>query len=315
VGVREPELLEVVRQLGMESVMTLPLTVRGRVLGAVTFVLGEGLRHYGPLEREVAEDLAGRVAMAVENAHLYQQAQRAIILRDEFLSIAAHELRTPLTAMELAVRMLRKAAQRGAVGERSLEEALEATQRQTARLEKLVESLLDVSRIQSGKLHVELQPLELGAVVREMVAQLEDVAQQAGSLVSVSAPESVMGRWDRSLLEQVVANLLENAVKYGAGRPITLRVGRERGHAVLEVSDQGIGIPPTEQERIFGRFERAVSAAHYGGLGLGLFIVRRAVERLGGQVRVRSEPGQGSTFTVSLPLEPPLVQADGEVHP
>jgi signal transduction histidine kinase len=110
----------------------------------------------------------------------------------------------------------------------------------------------------------------------------------------------------------VVANLLENAVKYGAGRPIALQVGRERGHAVLTVSDQGIGIPPAEQERIFGRFERAVSAAHYGGLGLGLFIVRRAVERLGGHVSVRSMLGQGSTFTVTLPLEPPLVHTDGK---
>jgi two-component system, OmpR family, sensor kinase len=213
--------------------------------------------------------------------------------------------------MELAVRTLVRAAHKGPAGERAFEEALTATQRQTDRLENLVESLLDVSRIQSGKLHVEPQPLELGTVVREMAAQMGDVAQQAGSQVSVDAPEPVMGRWDHSLLEQVVANLLENAIKYGAGRPISLQVRRERGRAVLEVSDQGIGIPQTEQERIFGRFERAVSAAHYGGLGLGLFIVRRAVERLGGRVSVRSKPGQGSTFTVSLPLELPVVQADG----
>jgi len=311
VSAREPEMLEVVRQLGMESVMTLPLAVRGRVLGAITFVLGEGVRRYGSLEREVAEDLAGRVAMAVENARLYQQAQQAVILRDEFLSIAAHELRTPLTALELATRALQRVGHKYLVGERAFGEALTATQRQTVRLEKLVESLLDVSRIQSGKLQMELEPLDLGAVVRAIVARMGDLAQQAGSEVSVSASESVMGRWDRSLIEQVVANLLENAVKYGAGRPIGLQVVREKGYAVLTVSDQGIGIPQGEQERIFGRFERAVSAAHYGGLGLGLFIVRRAVERLGGHVSVWSSPGQGATFTVSLPLEPPLAHADG----
>jgi len=263
------------------------------------------------LDRELAEDLAGRVAMAVDNAHLYQQAHQAVLLRDEFLSIAAHELRTPLTALELAVRTLRRAARQGPAGERPLEAALESTQRQTFRLEKLVESLLDVSRIQSGKMNVELQPLELGAVMRELVAQLGESAQQAGSQVTVNAPEPVMGRWDHALLDQVGANLLENAIKYGAGRPITIQVRRERNHAVLEVSDQGIGIPRAEQERIFDRFERAVSAAHYGGLGLGLYIVRRAVERLGGYVSVRSEPGQGATFIVTLPLEPPLVQGRG----
>jgi signal transduction histidine kinase len=264
------------------------------------------------VDRELAEELAARVAQAVENALLYQQSQRAVLLRDRFLSVAAHELRTPLTALELAVRTLRHVGRRGAAGEAQLQQALSSTQRQVVRLERLVESLLDVSRIQADKVPVELQPLELGALAREVVALHEEDARRQGSTVSVHAAEPVVGVWDRALLEQVLTHLLDNAFKYGAGRPVSVSVLKGRERAVLQVHDEGIGVPEGAEKRIFERFERAVPSAHYGGLGLGLYIVREALERLGGHIQVRSAPGRGSIFTVTLPLRPPLTQGRRE---
>jgi signal transduction histidine kinase len=256
------------------------------------------------MDRELAEELAGRVAMAVENALLYQQSQHAVLLRDRFLSVAAHELRTPLTALELAVRTLRLAGRRGPAGEAQMQLALASTQRQVVRLERLVESLLDVSRIQADKVPVELEPMELGALVREVVELHAEEARRCGSPVSVHVPEPVVGVWDRALLEQVLTHLLDNALKYGAGRPVSLSVLGARGRAVLQVHDRGIGVQDGAEERIFQRFERAVPTAHYGGLGLGLYIVREALERLGGHIQVRKAPGHGSIFIVTLPLRP-----------
>jgi signal transduction histidine kinase len=173
--------------------------------------------------------------------------------------------------------------------------------RQGLRLEQLVGDLLDVSRISSGLVMETREDVDLAGIVREAVSRFEPVLRKSGSSVAVVTSGDTRGRFDSSRIEQVVANLVGNAIRYGAGRPIAVEVDG-RGEALrLVVRDQGIGIAPADKERIFGRFERAVSSQLHGGLGLGLWICQRIVVGHGGSISVDSEPGRGSTFTVVLP--------------
>lgn len=166
----------------------------------------------------------------------------------------------------------------------------------------LIDGLLDVSRLQAHRIQLDLEEVDLREVVRDVVAQLGSVLARTHTPLSLRAEASVVGCWDRFRLEQVVTNLLDNAIKYGAAAPVEVTVALQDGSAVLTLRDQGIGISPERLPFIFGRFERAVSSRHYGGLGLGLYIVRQIVELHGGSIQVESTPGQGSTFTVRLPL-------------
>ncbi|MCI0574314.1 MAG: HAMP domain-containing histidine kinase, partial [Myxococcaceae bacterium] len=231
-------------------------------------------------------------------------AERAVGLRDEFLSVAGHELRTPLTSVSLKLGGLAHAAagDAGSLAQRVVRD-VEVAQRQVRKLADLISQLLDVSRISRQGLPVRLEEVDLTAVVREGVEALAPQAERAGCVVEVRADEPVVGRWDRLRLEQVVTNLMTNALKYGAGRPVRVAVSRQGRVARLLVEDEGIGIAPEALDRIFGRFERAVSERHYGGLGLGLYITREVVEAHGGSITAQSAPGKGATFAVELPLE------------
>jgi PAS domain S-box-containing protein len=228
----------------------------------------------------------------------------ALATRDTFLSVASHELRTPLTPLSLKLEMLAREA-RGALPSPFAQRVLgytDATRRQVTRLSSLVSDLLDVSRIASGRFTVEREPVDLAAVVREVVARAEPQAQRAGSRLTLEAPEHLEAESDRLRFDQVVTNLVDNAIKYGDGKPIHVRLSFEPGWAVLTVIDEGIGIDPAKLDVIFGRYERAVSERHYGGLGLGLYISRSVVEAMGGTVSATSERGAGAVFEVRLPL-------------
>ncbi len=234
------------------------------------------------------------------------QAETALRVREEFLAIASHELKTPLTSLHLDVLFLRRLL--GATDQKLREELpsrIERVARQTTRLTALVNSLFDVSRLSSGMLTLVRADVELGELVQEVVERLAPEAAQARCVLNVEAPHPIHGQWDRLRLEQVVTNLLGNAIKYGAGAPVDLLVDTVDGLARLRVRDRGTGIPPEAQARIFGRFERAASPQHFGGLGLGLYISRQIAEAHGGTLGVESTPGQGSTFILMLPLESP----------
>ncbi|HET9552626.1 MAG TPA: ATP-binding protein [Anaeromyxobacteraceae bacterium] len=290
---------------GASSLLIAPLIHRRQTLGHITLLRDQGRPAYTHEDETLLEDLAHRAAQAIENARLYGQSQAAVVARDEFLSIASHELRTPLTALRLALENMRRVAAREAQGAPSahVERVLGAAERAGQRLEKLVEALLDVSRIHMGRLELDVEEVDLGAVVAEAVSELGDELAQSGSTVSVVG-EPTLGWWDRLRLGQVVTNLLSNAVKYGAGKPIEIRYGLREGRAWLWLRDHGIGIDPADQRHIFERFERAVSSQNYGGLGLGLYIVKRILEAHGGSVEVESAPGEGAAFTVVLPRRP-----------
>ncbi|WPB77984.1 response regulator [Archangium violaceum] len=303
-GARDEHQTRLLHELGLVSYLCVPLLSRGRILGALTLVYAREGQEYDEWTLRLAEDLARRAASSVDNARLFREAKEAVQVRDEFLSIASHELKTPLTPLRLKLHSLRRSARvagDGAMDSRALLAHLDAAERQVARLSRLIDSLLDVARIGAGKLELDWEDVDLVEVVREVVGRFEPQATKAGCRVTVSAPGPVVGRWDRLRLDQVVTNLLTNALKYGAGKPVELSVSTQAGHAVLLVRDQGIGIDPGNLSRIFERFERAVSQRHYGGLGLGLYITRTIVQALGGTIEARSTPGEGSTFSVSLP--------------
>jgi signal transduction histidine kinase len=259
------------------------------------------------------EDLEARVAARTV------ALQRAVRIRDDFLAMAGHELRTPLTALHGAVQTLLRGARHGTLGDPPpdrLQRLLTVIEQQDERLIHLVNNLLDASRLSEGRLELELEEVDLGALVHEVVACFGEEIARARCRLEVQAPDHVVGLWDRSRLEQVVTNLLTNALKYGAGTEVTISVSADEGSARLAVADRGIGIAPEHVERIFGRFERAVTAKEYSGVGLGLSIARDLVEALGGTLGVISEPGGGATFTVALPLRalalPALPQHAGQ---
>ncbi len=291
-------------ELAARSYLCVPLVVRGQTIGALSFVSSR--YSYDAQDLTLAQELARRAALAIDNARLYREARHAIRLREEFLSIASHELRTPITAIQLQVQGLRGALARNPDGlpPERLRRGLELLDRQTKRQMQLVSDLLDVSRLREGRLVLRPEPLELVALTREVAEHFEPELARTGSRITVHAPAAVPGTWDRARLEQVLTNLISNAVKYGQDNPIELTVEATEGRARLVVRDTGIGIATEHLERVFNRFERAVSERHYGGFGLGLWIARRIVEAMGGRITVASELGVGSTFSVELPLAP-----------
>jgi PAS domain S-box-containing protein len=266
------------------------------------------------LNRALPEkDVAGRVVRWVgtltdvdEEKRAHQELHAAIQLRDEFMSVASHELRTPLSALQLQLQSLQRLLQQ--MGAESLSghvtKKLVTAVRQTERLAKLIDSLLDVSRIEQGKLELQLENFDLADAVQEVAERFRDEAARAGCELNISS-QSVTGRWDRLRVEQVITNLISNSIKYGLGKPISLSVGPlDEGVAAITVQDEGIGIDPDKVKCIFNRFERAVPTRHYGGLGLGLYIARQIVQEHGGQIEVESRPGAGARFVIKLPRGP-----------
>ena len=229
------------------------------------------------------------------------QAREAIRLRDEFLSIASHELKTPLTALQLQLETIRFQLSRD--GGNGLGEKVERAMRVGSRLTQLVETLLDVSRLATGKLTLNFETFDMSDAVREIVERLRDAAARAGCQLTVQIGAPMEGRWDRLRIEQVLTNLISNAIEYARGHPIEISAGRRGGDVHLEVRDHGPGIKNADVSRIFERFERATSAQHHGGLGLGLYVARQIVEAHGGEIVVHDPPGGGACFSVRLPIE------------
>ncbi|MBI3184097.1 MAG: PAS domain S-box protein [Myxococcales bacterium] len=278
-------------------------------------VRGKAVRYKGRAARITAlRDISELVAAEQERTRLLEDARAAVAARDEFLSIASHELRTPCASLLLTIQALQRRVPAGPAGEQSREDIqgkLEILERQTRRLTALIEELLDVSRLRAGRMDLRLEPVDLAAAAAEAIAGLHAEADRAGVAVVARLEGPLIGRWDVRRVDQIVTNLVSNAIKFGSGRPVEVSASPSEETARLEVKDQGIGISPEDQLRIFQPFERLVSSRRYGGLGLGLFIVRKIVDALGGSIDVQSELGVGSTFTVELPLAGPRGEPSG----
>lgn len=237
----------------------------------------------------------------------WQRAEEAVNFRDEFLSLAAHELQTPLTGLLLQTQLRQRRAELAPEKLLSTPELIAMARsdlRQLQRLTRLVDNMLDISRMRSGQAPFHPVEADLCVLVSEFVARLREQKPEDASLVTLQLCEETIGRFDALQLEQILGNLVGNALKYGERKPVVVSVRKlAGGRAELLVKDQGPGVPREEQERIFRKFERLSSQSHVGGLGLGLHISRELAARHGGSLRVESEPGAGATFVVSLPLK------------
>jgi signal transduction histidine kinase len=297
-----PDHLAAMRALDYRSALVVPLLARGRTLGAITFIMAGSGRQFGPADVALAEELARRCALAVDNARLYQRAQVAVRARDAFIALAAHELRTPLTALKGYGELMQR---RGVYNARALDTMLDKARL----LERLVNDLLDVSRLQTGRLRLQRGPVDLAAVARACAEQ----AATPDHPMRVHAPASLAGWWDEQRLEQVFQNLLGNAVKYTpAGGEVLVRLEAGPDEACVEIRDHGVGIAADVLPRLFDPFYRAeTTAVAVQGLGLGLYISKALVAAHGGRMIVHSPgEGRGSTFSFTLPLATPDAEAD-----
>lgn len=246
-----------------------------------------------------------------EQKEIQEDLRAALQARDDFLSIASHELKTPIASLKLQTQIARRTRDRGdrsVYAPEKVDRLIDHSERQVERVIRLVDDMLDVARIRAGKLTINREPLVLRELVTEVVERLGSVLKDAGTPVTLDCSEPFEGKWDRFRLEQVVTNLLTNAMRYGERKPVELRLKHSPSdprRVQLTVRDRGMGIAPEAKERIFNRFERDINANEVSGLGLGLFITRQIVEAHGGTVWVESEGvGQGSTFVVELPFSP-----------
>jgi len=292
------------------SAISAPLMVRGRQLGTLSCTTTRaGRQPYTEADRAVIEELAHRCALAIDNAALYRQTLEAVSARDQFVSIASHELRTPVTSAKGYLQLLERQLGQETIDRERLKTYTGRIAAGLERLEALIGDLLDASRTQQGRLDLVPAPCDLIVIGRAVISRFEEQMErnQTHTLI-LAAPESVSGEWDKGRLDQVLTNLISNALKYSPeGGTVTLRIQRQDGAgARVSVSDQGLGIAPEEQRLLFTPFMRGSAAqGRISGTGLGLYIVRQIVEGHGGTIGVESVPGRGSTFTFTLPARIP----------
>jgi signal transduction histidine kinase len=290
-----------IRLDGERSRISVPIGHGNDRYGAISFAKNDGLVH-SAADLSLAQELGERMALAIRNVREHKRLVDALGDRERLISIAAHELRGPLCSVRLCLQSLQRSRLPLAPKATRMLEIMAKEERRVARL---IDDLLDLGRIRSGQLELDLSSFDLCDLVREVSQQMDAQAASAGSTLTVAMPTPVVGRWDRSRLNQVVTNLVANAIKYGQGRPVVVRVSgdSQAGWARVEVTDHGLGIAPELHGRIFEPFKRAVTPGRHDGLGLGLYIVRSIVEQLGGAVHVDSRPGAGATFVVELPVQ------------
>lgn len=301
--------------VAIHSLLVVPMiTSDDECLGALLVGRHTTTTSYEESDLALTEWIASHAAMKLETARLYRDLQRAnadldaaVQARDTFISIASHELRTPLSTLKLQSQLLRRTAHRTPekITAEQLLPRLDSVDRQVDYLTGLIDQLLNVSRIMDGGLDVNFEPCELTAIVTTVAERFASTIEEAESELRVNCDDEIVGLWDRQRLDRIVTNLLSNAIKYGEGNPITLSVTKQADRAILKVCDNGRGIPKRARLKIFDRFERAVEDRRLKGLGLGLWIVREYLDSLHGTIEIESTVGEGSTFIVRLPTEPP----------
>lgn len=300
----DPEVRRIDRELDPRSAMVVPLLSHGEVFGAITLVRSASGRRYAQEDLELAEELARRAALAVENARLYEAALAASKAKSDFLAVMSHELKTPLTTIVACTDLL----EAGIAGPltQDQKEQLGHVLASALHLLQLIDEILSFSRMEAGREKVRIEAVDLDTLVNDAAALIQPVAQDRGLRFRVEGlPEPRLVQTDPAKVRQVLLNLLSNAVKFTESGEVVLTVGVEWPWVVFRVRDTGIGIPPEHQERIFEAFWQVEQSAtrRVGGTGLGLSVTRRLCRMLGGDVSVESVPGQGSTFTVRLPLD------------
>lgn len=237
-----------------------------------------------------------------EQERLIEELRAAVAARDEFIAVAAHELRNPVTPIVAQVQLILSKARREGVSD-SLQKNLDNLQLAVDHYLRRATTLLEITRVNSGSLRLHPNAFDMVELVRDCARNYEQLAAHAGSTLEVCAGDAVCGVWDRLALEQVLDNLISNALRYGDGKPIRIELNEEANEVEITVIDHGIGIAAEDRSRIFERFERAVGNATRGGFGIGLWLAHKLVQAHGGRLDVTSELGRGSTFRVRLPRQ------------
>jgi signal transduction histidine kinase len=303
-----PAAQDVLRTLAPVSAIIVPLKARGKILGAMTLLSTHSARCFVDADLTLAADLADRAGLGLDNARLYGDAQRAIQLRDDFLSSASHDLKNPLTAIKGGADVLHKRASRSVEPDaQRMVEMLSRISHAATRMAGLIDQILDVAQLKAGyQLELDRVPTDLLVLANKVV---RDFVADTGRAIAIQTTETELtGSWDAARMERVMTNLLNNAVKYSPmGGQIALWFARENGAgrdwAVMNVRDQGIGIPEEELPRVFDRFYRGRNViGKIQGTGIGLAGVRQIVEQHGGRVSVTSKENEGTTVSVKIPL-------------
>ncbi len=302
--VKDKDQLIALQNLGVNSSMVVAIRARGKMRGLLSFIAGTSKPNFTALDLALAEDLGRRAGVAIENAILYSSAQSAIQARDEFVSIASHELKTPITSLKMQLQMMLRGInveKNQAPTPEKLLKALTSSTNQIDRLTVLIEDLLDVTRIETGKLTYKFETFDLNIMAKEIVERFSEEAKYAKIEFKLDLQENVATVCDRYRIEQVLINLISNAIKYGSNSLIEVKVFKEPGKAIFIIKDNGMGIAKEMQGKIFERFERAINSTNISGLGLGLYITKQIIDAHQGSIEVESELNKGSTFKVCLP--------------
>jgi PAS domain S-box-containing protein len=283
-----------------------------KVLGTFAMYFHE-VRRPKESELQLVRDVTSAAALAIQHmrtrdslAKALIESQKSVQLREDFIAIASHELRTPLTPLKMQAQLMKRYLAEGIASDpakiENLKNLATGVDWQTDRLSKLTDDLLNAARIGASELLLDRQECDLSKIVQDVVKLYAEEIKKAKCRVELQIEPHVVGKWDQLQLERVVVNLLSNSLKYGCSKPIEISVMRKDKMAIFQVRDQGIGITKEDQSKLFERFQRAASLRHYGGLGLGLYISQEIVRAHGGTIQLKSELGQGSCFTVKLPL-------------
>lgn len=295
--------LKLIRSIGFTSAMIIPLCVQNKAVGAITFVTSETRRNFEESDLIMAEELANRASLAIDNARLYKGSQQAITIRDDFISVASHELRTPITSVKIFTQVLQQHSQQ--IGDRKAETYLEKMDKQLNKLTELIYNLLNISKIQAGRMEFTQQIFDFDSAAKDIIEVLQQGSTRHKIIIKGNTDQKVFGDEDR--IGQVISNLISNAIKYSPKADKIIVHLKTKGDKIqVGIQDFGIGIATEHLEKIFERFYRVYDTADktFPGLGIGLYISAEIIKRHNGEVWVESNAGRGSTFNFTLPISP-----------
>ncbi|HXH76611.1 MAG TPA: ATP-binding protein [Bacteriovoracaceae bacterium] len=295
---------DLINSTKLKSHLAVPLKIRGETIGALNLLRNSERRPFEEKDIPLALEISRYAALAIDNARLYRDAQKAITQREDFISIASHELKTPVTALLLQMEIIQSILlDQGELDRETLNRISSGASRQLTRLSDLIEDMLDLTRLSRRKLTNQVEnKVNLRELTQQVISRFTEQLQSSNIKLTFNAHDKVLVDCDPVRMEQVITNLLSNAILYGQKKPVEIFLMATKGNAIFKIKDYGIGIDPSDHKRIFERFERGLPATDGKGLGLGLFISSQIIHEQGGELYVESKLGSGSTFIFELPL-------------
>jgi PAS domain S-box-containing protein len=293
--------LTLLSSLGVFSAIIVPIFSQGKAIGGITLVNAESKRRFSQTDFVMIKELGSRISLAIDNARLYKEAQDAIAVRDEFISVASHELKTPVTSLKVYTQVLTQQAREK--GDITLEKYLFKMDDQINKLTKLIHDLLDISKIEIGKLSYSKSYFSIDSIVRDIVEDLQRITSRHRLIIEGKTNGKVYGDKDR--IGQIIINLLTNAIKYSPkANKVLIYLSHSKRKIYISVTDFGIGIDPISKDKIFQRFYQVnnIEERTFPGLGIGLYLSQEIAKKHGGIIKVKSQKGKGSTFTLILPI-------------